>query len=156
MYPAGLEKCPRNVTLGAGCVAAVTAATATFPLEIVRRRMMMGAKYKNTLDGARNATQSTQRARALQCRAVSAAAAFRSQAQRGCGGSEGTTDKTDGFRYPNRSACDDIQGRGRGRSLQRVHHQLDQNDPGVGACSFRVNVEQETTAARSRGIVQAS
>lgn len=44
--------CPKNITLGAGCVAAVTAATATFPLEVVRRRMMMGARYKNTADGA--------------------------------------------------------------------------------------------------------
>lgn len=49
---AGEAKCPNKVTLAAGCVAAVTAATATFPLETVRRRMMMGSKYKNTLDGA--------------------------------------------------------------------------------------------------------
>lgn len=46
----GAARCPNNVTLGAGAVAAVTAATATFPLETVRRRMMMGAKYKHTLD----------------------------------------------------------------------------------------------------------
>ena len=43
------ERVPPHIALVIGSVAGVTAATATFPLEVVRRRMMMGAKYANTL-----------------------------------------------------------------------------------------------------------
>jgi hypothetical protein len=36
------EKVPKGLALAMGALAGVTAATATFPLEVVRRRMMMG------------------------------------------------------------------------------------------------------------------
>ncbi len=42
------DKVPKTVALVFGAVAGATAATATFPLEVVRRRMMMGAKFANT------------------------------------------------------------------------------------------------------------
>ncbi len=45
----GQEKVPKLAALCIGSVAGVTAATVTFPLEVVRRRMMMGAQYANTL-----------------------------------------------------------------------------------------------------------
>jgi hypothetical protein len=45
----GKEHVPKGVALCFGALAGVTAATATFPLEVVRRRMMMGAVAGNTL-----------------------------------------------------------------------------------------------------------
>ena len=45
----GREHVPKGVALCFGALAGVTAATATFPLEVVRRRMMMGAVAGNTL-----------------------------------------------------------------------------------------------------------
>ena len=45
----GQERVPKTAALVIGAVAGVSAATFTFPLEVVRRRMMMGAKYANTL-----------------------------------------------------------------------------------------------------------
>lgn len=42
----GNEKVPNYVSLCIGSVAGVSAATATFPLEVVRRRMMMGQKAR--------------------------------------------------------------------------------------------------------------
>ena len=45
----GEERVPKTAALVIGAVAGVSAATFTFPLEVVRRRMMMGAKYANTL-----------------------------------------------------------------------------------------------------------
>ncbi len=44
----GEERVPKTAALVIGAVAGVSAATFTFPLEVVRRRMMMGAKYANT------------------------------------------------------------------------------------------------------------
>ena len=45
----GREHVPKSAALAFGALAGVTAATATFPLEVVRRRMMMGAVAGNTL-----------------------------------------------------------------------------------------------------------
>lgn len=45
----GQERIPKGTALVMGAFAGVTAATATFPLEVVRRRMMMGAVAGNTL-----------------------------------------------------------------------------------------------------------
>ena len=45
----GEERVPKTAALVIGALSGVTAATCTFPLEVVRRRMMMGAKYANTL-----------------------------------------------------------------------------------------------------------
>jgi hypothetical protein len=45
----GNEHVPKSAALAFGALAGVTAATATFPLEVVRRRMMMGAVAGNTL-----------------------------------------------------------------------------------------------------------
>ena len=45
----GEERVPKTAALVIGAVAGVSAATFTFPLEVVRRRMMMGARYANTL-----------------------------------------------------------------------------------------------------------
>ena len=44
----GQERVPKLAALCIGSVAGVTAATVTFPLEVVRRRMMCGAKFANT------------------------------------------------------------------------------------------------------------
>ena len=46
----GESKVPKSVALFSGSIAGVTAATVAFPLEVVRRRMMMGAKFKGTAD----------------------------------------------------------------------------------------------------------
>jgi hypothetical protein len=43
------ERVPNGVALALGALAGVTAATATFPLEVVRRRMMVGAVSGGTL-----------------------------------------------------------------------------------------------------------
>mmetsp|Transcript_19727 Transcript_19727/g.62746 ORF Transcript_19727/g.62746 Transcript_19727/m.62746 type:complete len:409 (+) Transcript_19727:263-1489(+) len=45
-----VEAVPHGWSLIFGAVAGVSAATVTFPLEVVRRRMMMGSKYKGTID----------------------------------------------------------------------------------------------------------
>ena len=57
----GEERVPKEAALIIGAVAGVSAATFTFPLEVVRRRMMMGAKYANTLAalGSISATEGT-------------------------------------------------------------------------------------------------
>ena len=49
MRAARTDKVPNGVALALGSVAGVTAATATFPLEVVRRRMMVGAVSGSTL-----------------------------------------------------------------------------------------------------------
>jgi len=43
-------KVPKGVALVCGAVSGCVGATCCFPLEVVRRRMMMGAPYKNTMD----------------------------------------------------------------------------------------------------------
>jgi hypothetical protein len=45
----GKEKVPKVAALYMGSIAGVSAATVTFPLEVVRRRMMMGQKYSGTI-----------------------------------------------------------------------------------------------------------
>ena len=48
----GEERVPKTAALVIGAVAGVSAATFTFPLEVVRRRMMMGAKCVPVMDAA--------------------------------------------------------------------------------------------------------
>lgn len=45
----GNERVPKTAALYIGSLAGVSAATVTFPLEVVRRRMMMGQKYGGTV-----------------------------------------------------------------------------------------------------------
>ena len=49
----GEDKVPKEVCGLCGAVAGPLAATATFPLEVVRRRMMMGAGYSSVLEALR-------------------------------------------------------------------------------------------------------
>jgi len=42
------KPCPKTASLAFGAIAGAVAATACFPLEVVRRRAMMGIKFANT------------------------------------------------------------------------------------------------------------
>ena len=44
----GQAKVPKTAAFVMGALAGATAATVTYPLEVVRRRLMMGAKFANT------------------------------------------------------------------------------------------------------------
>lgn len=47
-YKTGQAKVPKTAAFVMGALAGATAATVTYPLEVVRRRLMMGAKFTNT------------------------------------------------------------------------------------------------------------